>query len=995
MSLTQFLESLFGSKSQRDYKKYAPLVEEVKEMRAPMKEWDDEKLKSMTPAFRQRLAEGETVDELMIEAFAVVWETCRRLAERGELWEVHGRETAWDMIPYDVQILGGMVLHRGIIAEMATGEGKTLVAVFPLYLNALAGKGAHLVTVNDYLAQRDAEWMGGIYRFLGLTVGFIRNEMSPVQRRAAYNCDITYGTNNEFGFDYLRDNMAVRREDLVQRDFHYVIVDEVDSCLIDEARTPLIISGPVGESTHRFGELKPMVENLVHKQTRLLNTYLAEAEKVIRSGEEVDRETGLKLLRVSRGGAKLPRFMKLRKEAGIQDIIRRVESDYLRDKNMWEADEELFYVIQEKENTVDLTEKGRREFGMRDPEFFILPDLSVELGEIEKDPTLGDKEKAQKIEAVHLVYGERNEGIHNVQQLLKAYALFSKDDEYVIQDGKIMIVDEFTGRIMPGRRFSEGLHSALEAKEGVKIEAETQTYATITLQNFFRMYDKLAGMTGTAETEAAEFHEIYELDVVVIPTNKPIARDDYNDQIYRTKREKYNAIVEEVATLNEMGLPVLVGTTTVEVSETLSRLFKRKGIRHNVLNAKHHKREAEIVEEAGQWGSVTIATNMAGRGTDIKLGEGVKSESGERNGRPAGLWIIGSERHESRRIDRQLRGRAGRQGDPGASLFYLSLEDDLMRLFASDRVSKVMDRMGLQEGEVITHGLVTKAIEKAQIRVEQQNFSIRKRLLDYDDVMNKQREVIYDWRRSLLVTEEGRESTLDLIEDTIDQMLDARTSPKDPPEYWDWAGLGLDMSTTFLVPLPVPEEARESIGQESLRESLLDAATRAYRAKVERLSPPIAKQLEQHVTLRTIDEMWKDHLHELDTLRSGIGLRAYGQKDPLLEYKGESFELFQLMMERIRSEAVTRFFRFELVQTPPEATAALSGGTAQKAQASAYGSAEARGGQTASAIGTLNPEGGPPRAPAPVVRDQPKVGRNDPCPCGSGKKFKKCHGRKT
>ncbi len=996
MSFTSVLEKIFGSKSERDYKRLAPLVDEIKELRAPMKEWSDEKLQGKTDEFRRRLQEGETVDDLMTEAYAVVWETCRRLAERKVSWTVLGREVVWNMIPYDVQLIGAMVLNQGKIAEMATGEGKTLVAVFPLYLNALEGKGAHLVTVNDYLAQRDAEWMGGIYRFLGLTVGFIKNDLSPAQRREMYARDITYGTNNEFGFDYLRDNMAVRKEDLVQRGFHYVIVDEVDSCLVDEARTPLIISGPVGESSHRFGELKPLVENLVRKQTRLLNSYLADVEKVLRSGEQIDHETGLKLLRISRGGPKLPRFMKLRKEPGIQEIIRSVESEYLRDKNMWEADQELYYVIEEKQNTVDLTEKGRAEFGAHDPEFFVLPDLSVELGRIESDESLSVEEKARRVEALHRLYGERNEGIHNVTQLLKAYALFSKDDEYVIQDGKIMIVDEFTGRIMPGRRFSDGLHSALEAKEGVKIEAETQTYATITLQNFFRMYDKLSGMTGTAETEAAEFHEIYDLDVVVIPTNRPVRRVDYDDRIYRTKREKYNAIVEEVAELHELGLPVLVGTTTVEVSETLSRLFKRRGIRHNVLNAKHHKREAEIVAEAGQWGAVTIATNMAGRGTDIQLGEGVVTETGERDGRPSGLWIIGSERHESRRIDRQLRGRAGRQGDPGASRFYLSLEDDLMRLFASDRVAKVMDRMGLEEGEVITHPLITRAIEKAQIRVEQQNFSIRKRLLDYDDVMNKQREVIYSWRRELLLNEDSHKSTLELIDETIEIMLENRCPEKEPAEYWDWDGLALDVSTTFLIPLPVKEEERESMDLDTLRETLAEAAHRAYRAKVERLGPDIAGQLERHVTLRTIDEMWKDHLHELDTLRSGIGLRAYGQKDPLLEYKADSFELFQDMMDAIRRESVARFFRYELVRTPPEAASALAGGSAVKTETSAYQQAQPAGSTQAvqaSAVGVAQAPRPAGQKREPRVRTQPKVGRNDPCPCGSGKKYKKCCGR--
>jgi preprotein translocase subunit SecA len=1012
MALLTILEKVFKKKSERDYLRLRPVLEEIKRLRAPMAEWRDERLKGQTARFKERLAQGEMLDDLLPEAYATVWETCRRLVERKADWQVFGREQAWDMVPYDVQIIGAIALHEGKIAEMATGEGKTLVATFPLYLNSLEGKGAHLVTVNDYLAQRDAEWMGGIYAFLGASCRYIKNDMTPAQRREAYAADITYGTNNEFGFDYLRDNMAVRAEDLVQRAFHFAIVDEVDSVLVDEARTPLIISGPVGESTHRFGELKPFVEGLVRKQTRLLNSYLDEIEAAFGSGGgKIDDDTALKLLRVSRGGPKLGRFMKLCKTAGAIDAIRRAESSYMMEKALWEVDADLFYVIEEKQHSVDLSDKGREEFGHRDPDFFVLPDLAVELGQIESDPGLADTEKARRVEALHRLYAERNEGIHNVQQLLKAYTLYNKDDEYVVQDGRILIVDEFTGRLMPGRRFSEGLHSALEAKEGVQIEAETQTYATITLQNLFRMYGRLAGMTGTAETEAGEFHEIYKLDVVVIPTNVPARRDDDQDQIYRTKREKYAAIIEEIDRLHRKGLPVLIGTTTVEVSETLSRLLKRRGIRHNVLNARHHQREAEIVAAAGQLAALTIATNMAGRGTDIKLGPGVRAESGAVEGDPAGLHIVGSERHESRRIDRQLRGRSGRQGDPGRTIFYLSLEDDLMRLFGSDRIARLMDRIGLEEGEVITHPMVTKAIEKAQMRVEQHNFSIRKRLLDYDDVMNKQREVVYAWRKEALLQEDISASTLQLIEDTVDDLLEARCDRGQPADDWDWPGLSLDVTTTFLVPLPVPEAQRKTTGLDGLREALREAAVNAYRAKEQRLSPQITRQLERHVTLRTIDELWKDHLYELDILRSGIGLRAYGQKDPLLEYKSESFNLFQQMMVRARRETVTRFFRYELVAAPPRPAAPLAGGVARKADAAsafagAAAAATAMAASQATAIGaspgasaaarafqTQAPTASPPPAAEPVVRAGPKVGRNDPCPCGSGKKFKKCHGQ--
>jgi preprotein translocase subunit SecA len=1018
MVLTKLIEKFVKNKAKRDYQKLLPLVDRVKELRPEYEALDDDALRAKTDEFRARLAEGETLDDLLPEAFATVWETCRRLAERGESWKVMGHETTWNMVPYDVQIIGGIALHQGKIAEMATGEGKTLVATMPVYLNALAGKGVHLVTVNDYLAQRDAEWMGGIYRWLGLTVGSIRSQMTPAQRRESYNCDITYGTNNEFGFDYLRDNMAVRAEDLVQRDYFYAIVDEVDSVLIDEARTPLIISGPVAQTRDRYGELKPAVEKLVRLQTRLLNEYLAEAERVLRNDGEIDDQLAVKLLQVSRGGPKMARLLKLKKDhPSVQEVISRTEAAYMRDKAMWEADQDLYYVIEEKQNSVDLTEKGREHFDAGDPDFFVLPDLSVELGRIEGDESLGPEDKAKQVDELHRIYGERNEGVHAVQTLLKAYTLFTKDDEYVIQDGQIMIVDEFTGRIMHGRRFSDGLHSALEAKEGVTIRGETQTYATITLQNYFRMYDKLAGMTGTAETEAGEFHDIYDLDVMVIPTNEPVRRDDRDDLIFRTKREKYNAIIDEIERLHRKGLPVLVGTTTVEVSETLSRMLRRKSIKHNVLNAKQHDREAEIVAEAGRPGGVTIATNMAGRGTDIKLGPGVVEAGDDED--VGGLHIVGSERHESRRIDRQLRGRAGRQGDPGASTFFLSLEDDLMRLFAGvDKISGLMDRMNVEEGEVITHSMVTKAIERAQKRVEGQNFSIRKRLLDYDDVMNKQREVVYTLRREALLDPDVTPILTDMIEETIDDILEQCIDTNLPSEEWAWEQLSLEFTSTFLVPLPVADEERESIGEDVLREHLLEAATEARQAKRERLGDDLTEQLERYVVLRTIDELWKDHLHELDMLRSGIGLRAYGQKNPLLEYKSESFQLFGDMMTRARKETVTRFFRLE-VAVEPSPEAALRGGSARKPDAGAPTAAEDASSPKPRAGSALGTAAGAPQLQgvfdqartskenvsamgqgAPdqqqkgqtVVREGEKIGRNDPCPCGSGKKYKRCHG---
>jgi len=996
----KLITSIFGSKHSRDIKKIQPLVEQIKEIFPTLKDFSDSQLTDKTAEFKKRLEEGETIDDLLTEAFAVVKEVCRRLC--GKSWPVVGIPINWEMIPYDVQLIGGIVLHQGKIAEMATGEGKTLVATLPLYLNALEGKGAHLVTVNDYLARRDAEWMGPVFTSLGLTVGCIQNDMDPATRREQYNCDITYGTNNEFGFDYLRDNMSVRLEDRVQRGFNYAIVDEVDSVLIDEARTPLIISGPVTHSTsNRYNEMKPLVEQVVKRQTVLVSKLIAEAEEMLKNGDkDKEYEAGIKLLAVQRGAPKNKKFMKLLKEPGIKKLIHSVETDYLRDKKLYEIDDLLYYSIDERENTCELGEMGRSQLSPEDQKLFVIPDLTEGLSEIEGDENLSDKDKLQGKEKLYALHSERSEKVHNIGQLLKAYSLFEKDVEYVVQDGKIMIVDEFTGRLMPGRRWSDGLHQAVEAKEEVRVEGETQTLATVTLQNFFRLYDKLAGMTGTAMTEAGEFFEIYKLDVTSIPTNKPVRRIDYNDQVFRTKREKYNAIVNEAAEYHGKGRPVLVGTTSVDVSETLSRMLKRQGIVHSVLNAKYHQQEAEIVARAGQAGAVTIATNMAGRGTDIKLGPEVVKHShcalvdldpevescpylDELDCYakvPCGLHIVGTERHEARRIDRQLRGRSGRQGDPGSSRFYLSLEDDLMRLFGSDRIASVMDRLGLEEGEVIEHRMVTRAIERAQKRVEMQNFAIRKHLLDYDNVMNKQREVIYARRLEVLEKEDLSEDVVGLIEEVAEDIVFAHCQKDAIPENWNWMALKDDLLRTFLIDLKISQQEIEKIDYDTLVENTKKMALQVYRAKEAAITPEVMRQLDKFALLSTIDERWREHLYEMDQLRTGIGLRAYGQRDPLIEYKKEAYSMFEQMVGQIDREAIEMIYKLQVGQPREVRRPRLEVMQAVHAEATGMG---------------LMGEGEAPQAEEPKqkpVRVEPKVGRNDPCPCGSGKKYKKCHG---
>ena len=1007
------ITKIFGTKHDRDVKKLRPIVDEINESYEKLTSLSDDELKAKTDEFRKRLAEGETLDDVLPEAFAVVKDACRRLA--GTTWDVVGIETEWNMVPYDVQLMGGVVLHQGKISEMATGEGKTLVATLPTYLNALSGKGVHIVTVNDYLAKRDSEWMGMIFKYLGLTVGCIQNEMDSAERKVEYQKDITYGTNNEFGFDYLRDNMAQTAEERVHRGYNYAIVDEVDSVLIDEARTPLIISGPVKSSIHeRYAEMRPTVSTLVRKQTNLINEKIARAEKLLQAGNHDDEyQAGELLLSASRGAPKNKKYLKLSKEPGIISLINRVESDYLRDKKSHLIDETLYYVISEKENTINLTDNGRAQFSKAEQELFEIPDITEAMSEIEGDSTLPPEEKTKKIDELYRVHSERSEKVHSISQLLRAYALFEKDVEYVVQDGKIMIVDEFTGRLMPGRRYSDGLHQAIEAKEKVKIEGESQTLATITLQNYFRMYDRLAGMTGTAETEAQELWDIYKLDVVCIPTNEPVRRIDSEDVIYRTRREKYNAIIDEIVECYNSSRPVLVGTISVEVSETLSRMLKRKGVPHNVLNAKHHRQEAEIVSKAGQPHAVTIATNMAGRGTDIKLGKAIVKHPNcaLKDPRldeeicpfireldclehvPCGLHIIGTERHESRRIDRQLRGRSGRQGDPGSSRFYLSLEDDLMRLFGSDRLGRIMDRLGVEEGEVITHKMVTKAIERAQKRVEMQNFSIRKHTLEYDDVMNAQREVIYDRRLAALERESIKEEVVELIDSVLERLIDQYCPVKVYPENWSLQEFAEETRNIYLLNIDFKKEDIPDLTREKLFGQVQKAVMTFYGQKERAYGDEIMRRLERYAVLMTIDRHWRDHMYEMDQLKTGIGLRAYGQRDPLVEYKRESFRIFSDLIDVIDKDIVSMVFKLQ-VNVPEKSREerrreAQHGNVVASHQESVgmgFGSA------------TQSEEANPMAAAAergkakPFKRQGQKIGRNDPCPCGSGKKYKKCHG---
>ena len=1112
------LNKVFGSRHERERKRVQPIVDEINSHGEALKGLSEAELQGQTAKFRailhertdeieRRIAElkeqkriakdpaereavdnelggadgrgglegqlreviRDALDEILPEAFATVREAARRLL--GTTVSVTGRDLVWDMVHYDVQLIGGIELHLGRIAEMATGEGKTLVATLPLYLNALPGKGAHLVTVNSYLARRDSQWMGHVYKYLGLTVGCLDDtQPGSFERRAAYESDITYGTNNEFGFDYLRDNMVIALEQRVQRQHWFAIVDEVDSVLIDEARTPLIISGPVGnENDGMFAEHNAAVERLVRRQTEVANSLVAEGERLL--AEKREDEARLALYKAQLGSPKNKRLLKALQETGVKQLVQRMELDYLADRKLGIAkqqygdlENDLFYVLDEKGHTVHLTDRGVELMSPSNQEQFVLPDISTGIHRIDHDDTLTPQEKIDARRALEAEYAIKSEKLHIVHQLLRAHALYEKDVNYVVQDGEVLIVDEFTGRTMPGRRWSEGLHQAVEAKEAVKVKGETQTLATITIQNYFRMYEKLAGMTGTAETEETEFHQIYKLQVSVIPTNRPIVRDDRHDLVFKTRREKYNAIAEEVRRLHDLGYPVLVGTASVEVSETLSRMFKRAGLVHNVLNAKYHQREAEIVAGAGQPGAITIATNMAGRGTDIKLGPGVTvskpSQVKDLDGKlvdvdeDGGLHIVGSERHESRRIDRQLRGRAGRQGDPGASQFFLSLEDDLMRLFGSDRIAKLMDRMGAEEGEVLTHPLITRSIEGAQKRVELQNFQARKRLLEYDDVMNQQREVIYSLRSFALEGgEELRAEALKMVDKALEKRVGDLLAEFENQTEWDYGLLRQELLTHYLLMVPELEGSDPPTTVEGIAQAAVEAARKAFAAKEVALDEVrdengkgFSARLLSLVMLNVLDEKWKDHLYDLDQLRGAIHYRSWGQKDPLIEYKQEAYTMFVDLMGDIHTTFTERFLRAQLVfNAPPPMpppTSGPDGDTGQRRPQRRFNAlgvmedipadevvAEATNGTPDAGDGDgarHAPE--PARAAAPVRQDPtivgagrarklsdfeggkgtaigggasglPKgeidwssVGRNDPCPCGSGKKYKKCHG---
>jgi preprotein translocase subunit SecA len=997
------LKKILGSKNQREIKRLAPMVRQINELDEQFKALSDDELRAKTAAWKSELAaipelpeQWAKLDEILPEAFAVVKNAARRLTERQQEFTVCDQPMTWNMVHFDVQLVGGMVLHRGRISEMATGEGKTLVATLPLYLNALTGKGAHLVTVNDYLARRDAEWMGQLYNFLGLTVGVIQHDQSPEERRAQYAMDITYGTNSEFGFDYLRDNgMATTREQQVQRGYNYAIVDEVDSILIDEARTPLIISGPSTVSTHQYDKWKPLVDQLVRKQNMLCNRLASEAKELFDAGKV--EEGGLAMFKVKLGQPRNKPLLRMMEDPDKRKAIDKAELQFYQDarkEELFALKEELFYTIDEKSNESDLSEQGREFLNPDEPDSFVLPDLISEFTEIDLDPNLTpeQKEKAKVERQQHC--DMQAERIHNISQLLRAYCLFEKDVAYVIEDNKVVIVDEYTGRKMPGRRWSDGLHQAVEAKEGVQIDRETQTLATITIQNYFRLYHKLAGMTGTADTEAAEFHDIYKLDVNVIPTNRPVARKDANDRIYKTRREKYNAVINEIKERHAKSQPVLVGTVSVEASELLSRMLKREKVPHNVLNAKFHMQEAEIVQRAGQAGTVTISTNMAGRGTDIKLGEGVANAGG--------LFVIGTERHESRRIDRQLRGRCARQGDPGGSRFYVSFEDDLMRNFgAADRMTKIMERFGLEEGQELEHPWLNKSVETAQKRVEQRNYLQRKRTLDFDDVMNNQREVVYTYRNDTIDSDDPRKLVFEVIDEAVpgkvQEFLGTGASGDEP----NYAALLNWVNVTFPLGLSKDKAQFETRSVAENSQFLIAKIKESYERKSSHEEPTAVKSLERYIILNAIDRLWQEHLYAMDALREGVYLRGYAQKDPLIEYKTEAYDMFVELMANIKNEVLHNLFRstsnlqaFEnFLSTLPQFLLKEHG----PSSATATGPVPGRHGERLSATGddiSSNGDGSELKLDlAPVRRDTPKVGRNDPCPCGSGKKFKNCCGR--
>ncbi|MDB6093534.1 MAG: preprotein translocase, SecA subunit [Verrucomicrobia bacterium] len=992
------LSFLFKRFAGRHYKKFLekarPTVVRINALEESYQSLTDEQLRAKTDEFRARLKAGETLDQILPEAFATVKNAARRMKGRAVI--VCDHELMWDMVHFDVQLIGGMAIHEGRIAEMATGEGKTLVSTLPLYLNSLTGRNTQLVTVNDYLARRDSEWMGHLYNFLGITVGCIQQQMAPDVRREMYGRDITYGTASEFGFDYLRDNgMATRKEDQVQRDHWYCIVDEIDSILVDEARTPLIISGPAPiEREQPFTRIKPPVDRLVSDQTRLCNRIVSEAKEILERPNVSDDDRLLaarKMLQVKMGHPKNKLLLRLMETPEWRKLLDKTETEMNSDLNkdeVYRLKEDLFYVIDERQHQADLTEIGRKTLRPDNPDAFVLPDLATEFSDLDKDTAFTPELREEKKLASQTRYAEVSEDIHAISQLLRAYSLYERDVEYVVQEGKVMIVDENTGRVMPGRRWSDGLHQAVEAKEGVTIERETRTYATITIQNYFRMYEKLAGMTGTAETEATEFNDIYRLSVQVIPTNQPCIRVDRNDSIFKTRRDKYAAVVKEIESANKRGQPVLVGTVSVESSEVLSRMLKRTGVIHTVLNAKFHQQESEIVARAGQRGAVTIATNMAGRGTDIKLGEGVRDLGG--------LYVVGTERHESRRIDRQLRGRCSRQGDPGLTKFFLSLEDDLMRLFLQGNLASRLMEGSMKEGEELEHPWLNRSIESAQKKVEQQNYSIRKRLLQYDDVLNQQREVVYGIRNAAIHADRPKAIIFEQIHEEITSRLGAAG-------YGEKGG-AVPTSVESLVgwvnshfPISLRVEELSSLEFDPALALIVERIEKAYAVKEAAEIPEALGSLERYVVINAIDHHWQEHLTEMEDLRKSIGLRSYGQKDPLVEYKSEAYRFFEELMNNVRLQICTGLFRsasnlesFENMLALLSRTARAVGPTDLPAPVAAP---RIETSTTVTSSGsTAAPQQEIQLPKVTIRRELPKVGRNDPCPCGSGKKFKNCHG---
>ena len=1027
------INKIVGSKNQRELKKLGVIVNKINELEAEFQSLSDDQLKSKTSEWKEKLKSFETdldsnieewknkeinkllrptndeikdieeksrirkidgleevydkqseyLNEILPQAYAVVKNGARRMV--GKSYTVCDQPMEWDMIHFDCQLKGGIALHRGIIAEMATGEGKTLVATLPVYLNALTGRGVHVITVNDYLARRDSEWTGELLKYLGLSIGCIQSQMPPERRRENYNCDVTYGTNSEFGFDYLRDNgMAHSKDSQVQRGHYFAIIDEVDSVLIDEARTPLIISGPTTVSTTKqYDRFKPIINQIVKKQTLLCNETMQEAKSALES--QLPDDAGRAMVKVKFGQPKNRQLLRLMEDPENRRIAEKAETALYQDsqkKELFKVKEELYYTIDEKSHDADLTELGRNFLNPDDPNSFVMPDLATEFAEIDGSNSLSDSEKEKQKNELQNKMNAQGEKIHSISQLLKAYCLYERDVDYVVTNNKVVIVDENTGREMPGRRWSDGLHQAVEAKEGVKLEKETQTLATITVQNYFRLYEKLAGMTGTAETEAAEFNDIYGLDVLPIPTNVPVQRIDQNDRIYKTRREKYGAAVQSIKEKHAKGQPVLIGTASVEASETVSKYLKREKIPHSVLNAKYHRQEAEIIQRAGQKGAVTVSTSMAGRGTDIKLGNGVPELGG--------LSVIATERHESRRIDRQLRGRCARQGDHGESIFYISFEDDLMRNFgAADKMTTMMEKFGLKEGEELSHSWLNKSVQSAQKRVEQRNYTMRKRVLDFDDVMNEQRRIVYGLRNEIILTANPRDLVNKAIDKTIPLKVSEFLEVLDQDEEPDFSGLINWANSNFPIGLKDNDPMIFDEDFDMVASNLTDKIKDLYQIKTDHEEPEHLDGLERSILLGSIDRLWQEHLFSMDSLRESVSLRAQAQKDPLIEYKNEAFKIFTELMDNIDAEVVLSLFRSttnieafkDFLRNLP-----MNQGRSEVPPSSSTSSAQSQ---------TNNDPELEPQITLPVTRSAPKIGRNEPCSCGSGKKFKQCCGRKA